>query len=831
MSLAKVWSKIDELLEADLSLIPVRDKDDGSFLAKMPYSAWKQYQSRRATKDELWHGMETRDTSAVAIICGKISGYLEVIDVDVKFKPGVSATLFTAMQASFPDLFKRLRIHKTPSGGAHILYKVANPPAEFPGNQKLAGRMASEEELAEKPKSKQYNFIETRGEGGYVLAPPSMDYSVRQNVPIPLISWEDRCNLINVCRSLNEIVEYKPTYKKKSTDEQYYQESPWDDYNQRGDVIELLENHGWKATGRSGNRMYFTRPDKKNGVSASWNFDYQIFWVFTSSTEFEENKGYRAVDVLKLLRFNSDAKECYRWLVDNGYGKVKPNVEKQIIKRATVKKQTLPGNFSKEAKEEYQAKIVAQEVAHPHGKFWALNENEKMTIDREGLYAVAKGLGFALHNDEVVQTVGIFVHKRTKRYFFDQIKAYIREEDGDNYGEICNAYESFLQMSGKFTVERLPIFDTSDILKDDNNTAYKFYSNCFLEISKTGVKTYGYDLVADKLIWRDSVMDREWSDARPPTSKYEQYLELAVGVSDYVKKIVGYLTHDYKDENTGYIITLTEETPDPKLGGGSGKNIFGNLLRHTTTVCTVAGSQVQFSEKLLQSWNGERIFFMADVPKKFDYTYLKEISTGYGIVKKLYHDDRSVSPNDMPKLLVNTNYSFDAADGGLKRRIIPLEFTNFFTLCGGVDVHFGGCLFPAGWDTDDWAGFDHFVAESLVSYFKVDGKIVAKALSATGWEKQFRQHYSDLTYQFIDENMEEWIKSCFVSHIEFNRQYEAFCVENRVQKQYQLTNILMTKAITAFCENKGYHFVPQKQKRINLDLIRGKEFYADQVPF
>jgi uncharacterized protein YcnI len=101
-------------------------------------------------------------------------------------------------------------------------------------------------------------------------------------------------------------------------------------------------------------------------------------------------------------------------------------------------------------------------------------------------------------------------------------------------------------------------------------------------------------------------------------------------------------------------------------------------------------------------------------------------------------------------------------------------------------------------------------------------------MAITGWEKQFRQNYSEITYQFIEENLESWVKSEFVSHVDFNRQYESFCVENRVQKQYQLTNILMTKAITQYCSNKGVVFIPQKQKRINMDQLRGKEFLMEK---
>ncbi len=44
---------------------------------------------------------------------------------------------------------------------------------------------------------------------------------------------------------------------------------PGDDYNERGDVRELLQKHGWESSHESGEREYWTRPDKQHGVSAS----------------------------------------------------------------------------------------------------------------------------------------------------------------------------------------------------------------------------------------------------------------------------------------------------------------------------------------------------------------------------------------------------------------------------------------------------------------------------------------------------------------------------------------------------------------------------------
>src|SRR5690606_23960338 len=121
------------------------------------------------------------------IVSGVVSGNLECIDVDTKYYPGIDATLLADINKFYPTLFPRLRIHKTPSGGFHILYRILEHAPD--GNIKLAGRMKTDAELekerglGKKNPAKSVNFLETRGEGGYFLCPPSLGYSVHQDNP------------------------------------------------------------------------------------------------------------------------------------------------------------------------------------------------------------------------------------------------------------------------------------------------------------------------------------------------------------------------------------------------------------------------------------------------------------------------------------------------------------------------------------------------------------------------------------------------------------------------------------------------------------------------
>lgn len=835
-NLSEVWGQVTSLLKSGISIIPVRDKDEKTktgdvFVAKSPYYKWKEFQNRRITADELWGLMEEKDTTAIAMVCGKVSGNMEVIDIDVKYKPGIDAVLFTDIRTFYPDIYSRLRIHKTPSGGYHIPYFIEGQDA--PGNLKLAGRLSSDDEIelqksrGVKRPNKEVNFLETRGEGGFVLCPPSMGYSIHKDNPIPTITWGERCSLIKLCESYNEIIKVAPKPKSTKSQESYYSESPWDDFDMNVDPTQLIESFGWKYSHQNSRFIWYTRPDKDRGVSASWNKQKYIFWIFTSSTELQGEKGYFASTLLGQLKFNGDFKETYAYLVKEGYGKVKPKIEQQIIKKSVINNKPIPKNFSDDAKKLFDDLKISYKEDHPFGVFWSVDyETDKYVISREDLYNVAFSLGFRSYRNEVVKINGSIVSMQTEQDFFNQMKEYIHEEEEEEYIKICNAYESFIQKSGSFTITRLRLFDDTQIIRDTADKAFKFFRNAYIEINSTQVITHNYENVQG-LIWQHKLLDRDWLETAPKECIYKDFLINAVGengvISESVIKTIGYLSHDFKAENTGYIVVLVEMVPDPRDGGGSGKNIFGNILKATTTVCTVPGSMVQFNEKFLQPWNFQSVYFLADIPKKIDWSFLKEMATGSGILKKLYKNEQSIESHEMPKLLINTNFSFEDADGGLRRRIIPIEFTNFYTISGGVDVTHGK-MFPNDFDENDWSGFDHFIAEAIQKLLQAGGKLKPGELTKAGWEKKFKSQYGESTFEFIEDNIAFWVSKGYATTKDFTEKYISFCLDNDINIKFKAGQKLMNMALKDYCDHYNHYFDPRYQKTIDGTSTKVKLF-------
>lgn len=812
-SLTAVWQQVTDLLAAGVSIIPVRDREHDGKPAKSPYSSWKQFQQRTISPEELWHEMEVHNTTAIAIVCGAVSGNLEAIDIDVKNWPGIDALLFEAIREIYPALWYRLRVHSTPSGGFHILYRCHEPLGI--GNQKLATASSSTQA-----------GIETRGEGGYIVAPPSLGYQVHLDRSIPSISREMRESLINLARSFNEKLKVIPSPEVPKSEDNYYETNPFEDFNQSAAGQTVLTDRGWTSAGGNKAYLYYTRPGKSVGISASYNRTSRVYYVFTTSTALEAERGYHPATLLALLDYGGDKKLTYHYLVEQGFGRIKPRVEQAIVKAKAVSGEELPANVSPAAKVVYLEKRTELQERYPHGSFWEVSEKGTVSINRERAYAVASALGFRTFDSGVVQIAESYVSRIKERAFYDAMKGYIGMDE-----DTCNAFEAFLQRSGEFTLTRLPLLDTAKLLESTREHSFKFYRNHYLVITATEVHIHSYDELRDRLIWRDQVLDRDFIRAEiDPQGLYYQFLDLAVGVTDYLQRAIGYLCHEHKEESNAYIIMLTEQCPNPKQGGGTGKNIFTNLIGHATTLKNLAGSQVQLNEKFLQAWNYERVLAVHDLPKRFNLGFFKELASGSGTLKKLFKDEQSLPNTVMPKFIFTTNFSYDDADGGLRRRIIPIEFTPFFTRAGGVDLHFNK-MFPYDWTSVDWTQYDNFIVESIREYLAGGGKLVPAPLTEDGWLKQFDQLHMQLTREFIQQHWDYFLRENFISNDKFKDAYGRFSVENNIDRRYQLSSMRMTQALEDWCGHYKVTFLPNHVKRDLLEMVRGRYFAKVDAPF
>ena len=168
-------------------------------------------------------------------------------------------------------------------------------------------------------------MIETKAEGGYVVAPPTDGYSYLNGdlFYIPEILTEERDILISICKSFDQIQNLESSSKNYIVKND---NTPWREYNEKSDINILLSNHGWIEVKKRGDKTFWKRPGETDtAYSGNYHHGYKTLRIFTSSSVFDTEHSYSPVEVFALLELgmdhnNIDWSVLAKKLIDSGYG-------------------------------------------------------------------------------------------------------------------------------------------------------------------------------------------------------------------------------------------------------------------------------------------------------------------------------------------------------------------------------------------------------------------------------------------------------------------------------------------------------------------------------
>lgn len=315
-----ILASAEEMRAVGLHTVPPRQ--DGS---KEPLGTWKKFQKEQLTDAEFFAffravkrtglGFVTGTSKTIVVNGEEITVYNEVLDFDhyetfLAYEQSAEAT-------GLKELLDRVKagwMEETPKPGVHLHYWT--PVAQ--GNIVLA-------KTAEKKV-----LIETRGVSGYIVTAPSFGKVHPSGKPYVRISGgprtmavltaEERQELFRLARSFNEDLKKEERYEEPRGAWENAGDRPGDLFAARATWQEILAAHGWTPVFERNGVTHWRRPGKDRGTSATTNYaGTGLFYVFTTSTTFEANRGYNKFATYTFLNHAGDFGDAALALADRGY--------------------------------------------------------------------------------------------------------------------------------------------------------------------------------------------------------------------------------------------------------------------------------------------------------------------------------------------------------------------------------------------------------------------------------------------------------------------------------------------------------------------------------
>jgi hypothetical protein len=275
--------------------------------SKIPIGSWKQYQTTQRTSEQV--------SKLDAEMFGYCTGYngFEVIDIDLKVFSSLQERkdfwneYLSFLQDNIDNFDNKFVIYKTMNNGYHIIYKSSKPN----GNLKLA-----------KLKDKKEAIIESRGIGGYcIVYPPENQVSKLSYLEAKLLDQED-INILWSCSKYynhqDEVIEIANEVKKEYSITEK-EVTPWDDYNSKTDLWDLIQGEFTKIRTLSDKWII-----KRHGATSPHSgYIYKnsgCLYLFSTGTNYPAEKLLNPFAVYAYQNHKGDFKSASADIYKQGFG-------------------------------------------------------------------------------------------------------------------------------------------------------------------------------------------------------------------------------------------------------------------------------------------------------------------------------------------------------------------------------------------------------------------------------------------------------------------------------------------------------------------------------
>lgn len=620
---------------------------------------------------------------------------MEFIDIDPKNKPGVQHLVLKAINSGWPELYEKLVIDETPSSGHHLIYR-----SEITGGKTVLAKVNKEPNPVA--------IIEriSRVNKQYIKISPSEGYSLRQHTPfdIPFITAEERNFISAVCASFNEVI--IPEVKKKEAERE---DSPWFVYNKTHDwryISGELIDRNWVVYKDDDEKIYVRRPGDTNQKYSGVIFKKtNTLYLFTPSTEFENEKGYSPFGVYCLLEHGGDVAAACKQLASVGCG---INI-------------------------------------YNEGFFW-YKEKSRIEIKYTELLNWFHLIGYRKYKETIVQVINNVVNISDsismKRAFLNEVEFEIRDKMYDRVSNIFSDTGGLMAMLKELD---------DNFVTDTKSATWLFFKNLALKITAEGYEPYEYKSLTG-YIWQSAIIQREFYEHDFTGCDGDRFISILGGDrKNQLKELIGYTISKYKDPLNPRAVIIMEDIEASEEGesqGGSGKGLWFQFIKQYRKSCDFDGKNFRPSDPFLYQ-NVEpdtSIIFIDDVEKQFRFSSLFSVLTGPLAINRKNKQQVIIPYESSPKFVITSNFFVGGIDISSKRRKYDFPVVKYF----GDEIEpideFGRQFF-SDWDRQEWLRFDNFIAHCCRLYLSDTNK---KSIGITTENSAERALIATTNREFVD---------------------------------------------------------------------------------
>jgi len=285
-------------------------------------------------------------------------------------------------------------------------------------------------------------------------------------------------------------------------------------------------------------------------------------------------------------------------------------------------------------------------------------------------------------------------------------------------------YNYFAECTRYFREEFLTLLSSLKVffIEDTKDTAYLYYSNCAVKITKDDIVPIDY-LDLNGYVWKDHVINRVFDICEVTNCDYQVFINNIAGESDArtrsMESTIGFLLHGWKNLSYCPATILNDEVISDNPEGGTGKGLFMTGLGHMKKLVVIDGKSFNFEKSFAYQLVSAdtQILCFDDVHKNFNFEKLFSVVTEGLTLEKKNKDAIKIPFAKSPKVAITTNYAIRGKGNSFARRKWDLELNQFYNKEFTPLVEFGKLMFGE-WNDNDWCQFDNYMIQCLQLYLE-----------------------------------------------------------------------------------------------------------------